>query len=92
MTLTSAPSTPSASAAPTRPHRAVVPVLATAGRYLLLSAAALLFLYPLWWALSNSIKPPQQIVTDSARFQPEGSHPAELPVDAEIGAAGHRIP
>jgi len=39
-------------------------------RYLVLSIAALAFLYPLWWALSNRIKPPQQIITDSLGFDP----------------------
>jgi multiple sugar transport system permease protein len=39
-------------------------------RYLGLTIAALLFLYPLWWALSNSVKQPSQIITDSLTFNP----------------------
>ncbi len=39
-------------------------------RYTALTVTALAFLYPLWWALSNSIKPPQQIITDSLGFNP----------------------
>jgi multiple sugar transport system permease protein len=44
--------------------------LVLAGRYVGLTVAALLFLYPLWWALSNSVKPPSQIITDSLAFNP----------------------
>lgn len=68
MTTTSAPP---ALAEDNRASRSRMPMLATAVRYLLLSIAALLFLYPLWWALSNSIKPPQQIITDSLGFNPK---------------------
>ena len=52
----------------------IMPLRAKAGmslRYLALSLAALAFLYPLWWALSNSIKPPSQIITDSLAFNPQ---------------------
>lgn len=42
--------------------------LTLAGRYVLLTAAALLFLYPLWWAVTSSIKPAAEIVQDPLAF------------------------
>lgn len=55
------------------PRRRVGPTTATVLRYAALTVAALAFLYPLWWALSNSIKPPQQIITDSLGFDPRAA-------------------
>jgi len=52
-----------------RTHRSRTPV-GTILRYLLLTIAALAFLYPLWWAMSSSIKPPSQIITDALGFNP----------------------
>ncbi len=43
---------------------------ATAARYVLLTAAALVFLYPLWWAISSSVKPAVDIVQHPLAFNP----------------------
>lgn len=46
------------------------PRIGGVARYSLLTIVALVFLYPLWWAMSNSVKPPAEIVTDSLAFNP----------------------
>jgi multiple sugar transport system permease protein len=39
-------------------------------RYLLLTVAAVLFLYPVWWAVSSSVKPAAEIVRNPLAFDP----------------------
>lgn len=38
--------------------------------YVLLTLAALVFLYPLWWAVSSSLKVPASIITEPLGFDP----------------------
>ena len=38
--------------------------------YVVLTVLAVLFLYPIWWALSSSIKPAAEIISDPLGFDP----------------------
>lgn len=40
------------------------------GSYVLLSLAALVFIYPMWWAISSSLKVPATIITEPLVFNP----------------------
>lgn len=55
-------------------------------RYILLTSAALLFLYPLWWAISSSLKPAVQIVQN-----PLGFNPANITLSNYVGML-HDVP
>ncbi|MGW5202460.1 carbohydrate ABC transporter permease [Streptomyces spiralis] len=39
-------------------------------QYLLLAGLAVLFVYPIWWAISSSLKPPAEIIRDPLSFSP----------------------
>jgi multiple sugar transport system permease protein len=45
-------------------------LLSTIVSYTLLSIAALVFLYPMWWAVSSSLKVPATIITEPLAFNP----------------------
>lgn len=46
------------------------PLLPEIISYTLLTLAALVFLYPLWWAISSSLKVPATIITEPLSFNP----------------------